>query len=384
MANVGDIVRFLNDVGGGRVLRIDGNFAWVDNDGFETPVLLRECVVVRTAQEEAAVKKVVEATPTKAAVSPQQTSHIAPSALVSPQSVDYELDLEEDFEEIEGGDVLNITIGFEPTDRTRLSQSDFDASLVNDSNYFLYFTLLSKERESDKWTTRYAGMVEPNTELWLGTYPHELIGSFDNLCLQYIAFKRGREFDVKSPTAIAIKVDTTKFAKLHCFRSNPYFDNDVLAFTFVEEDEAVNAKYPTSAQIKNLMLSGSETPKATDVPNQNKSKADSVGHGEPLIVDLHIDSLVDNKRGMSRADMLNLQIDTFRKVMDENLKNYGRKIVFIHGKGEGVLRQAIYKELNHRYRGHDAQDASFAEFGHGATQVTIRQHPDKFVKQRRK
>ena len=45
--NVGDIVRFLNAVGGGRVAKIQGQVAYVvDEDGFETPVLLRECVVV--------------------------------------------------------------------------------------------------------------------------------------------------------------------------------------------------------------------------------------------------------------------------------------------------------------------------------------------------
>ena len=90
-----------------------------------------------------------------------------------------------------------------------------------------------------------------------------------------------------------------------------------------------------------------------------------------LEVDLHIDELVDTTAGMSSADMLNLQIDTFRRVMDTNLNNKGLKIVFIHGKGEGVLRQALMKELNHRYKGHDVQDASFREYGFGATQVTI-------------
>ncbi len=44
---VGDIVRFLNTTGGGEVTRIEGNMAYVtDEDGFDTPVLVRECVVV--------------------------------------------------------------------------------------------------------------------------------------------------------------------------------------------------------------------------------------------------------------------------------------------------------------------------------------------------
>lgn len=89
-------------------------------------------------------------------------------------------------------------------------------------------------------------------------------------------------------------------------------------------------------------------------------------------VDLHINELVDTTAGLSSADMLNLQVDEFRKVMDANLGNKGQKIVFIHGKGDGVLRQALTKELNHRYKGKvEVQDASFREYGFGASQVTI-------------
>ncbi len=49
MAKVGDIIRYLNSVGGGEIIRIEGNMAYVNEDGFETPVLLRECVVVGEA-----------------------------------------------------------------------------------------------------------------------------------------------------------------------------------------------------------------------------------------------------------------------------------------------------------------------------------------------
>ena len=75
---------------------------------------------------------------------------------------------------------------------------------------------------------------------------------------------------------------------------------------------------------------------------------------------------------MSTADILIYQIDEFRKMMDANLHRHGQRIVFIHGKGEGVLRNALLKELNHRYKGHDVSDASFREYGFGATQVVIR------------
>ena len=115
----------------------------------------------------------------------------------------------------------------------------------------------------------------------------------------------------------------------------------------------------------------------------NKAKADDMlvssanrhpkteDKNAPVVVDLHADELLDTVSGMSPADILNYQIDKFREVMDANARNKGHKIVFIHGKGEGVLRQALMKELNHRYKGHQAQDASFREYGYGATQVTI-------------
>ena len=50
MIKIGDTVRFLSSKGGGKVVRIEGNVAHVEeDDGFETPVLLKELVVVSSA-----------------------------------------------------------------------------------------------------------------------------------------------------------------------------------------------------------------------------------------------------------------------------------------------------------------------------------------------
>ena len=74
---------------------------------------------------------------------------------------------------------------------------------------------------------------------------------------------------------------------------------------------------------------------------------------------------------MKPGEILEYQLDVFRKTMDENRTSKGKKIVFIHGKGEGVLRQALLKELKQKYRSCSYQDASFREYGFGATMVTI-------------
>jgi hypothetical protein len=89
-------------------------------------------------------------------------------------------------------------------------------------------------------------------------------------------------------------------------------------------------------------------------------------------VDLHIHELIDETAGLNNADMLQLQLDKFHAVIEENKQKKGQKIVFIHGKGEGVLRNEILKQLKTRYKSYFYQDASFKEYGFGATMVVIR------------
>ena len=63
-------------------------------------------------------------------------------------------------------------------------------------------------------------------------------------------------------------------------------------------------------------------------------------------MDLHVDELLDTTAGLGNADILQVQMKEFNRVMNDNLKNKGVKIVFIHGKGEGVLRNAIQSHLH--------------------------------------
>jgi dsDNA-specific endonuclease/ATPase MutS2 len=92
----------------------------------------------------------------------------------------------------------------------------------------------------------------------------------------------------------------------------------------------------------------------------------------PLEIDLHADALLDTTAGMSNADLLEYQRNKFNAVMSEQIRNKNQKIVFIHGKGDGVLKNAIVKELKTKYPKCDYQDASFQEYGYGATMVTIK------------
>ena len=66
---------------------------------------------------------------------------------------------------MKGGDVLNVHLAFVPVDIKAVSTTPFESYLVNDSNYYLYYTYLGAEGKA--WTVRSHGLIEPNTKLLL-------------------------------------------------------------------------------------------------------------------------------------------------------------------------------------------------------------------------
>ena len=71
----------------------------------------------------------------------------------------------------------------------------------------------------------------------------------------------------------------------------------------------------------------------------------SVNSAGSLTVDLHIEAIPGGS-GVPKGLQLQFQMETFRKVIRENLSHKGRKITFIHGIGDGILKAAIRKELD--------------------------------------
>lgn len=353
--NIGDKVRFLNAVGGGIVRKISGDMAYVEEpDGFETPILTRECVVVEPAKPE---KKQPEVRTifTAATFSKEESKKSAPSPMVQPESI----------EETAEGEQLNIALAIIPHEPKHLNTTAFDICLVNDSNYYLYFTFTS--RDDAGWRTRHAGVIEPNTQMELEELQQQDVNSLQRIGFQYIAFKQGKHFTAKNPGGIEMRFDPVRLYKLHSFRDNLYYDEPALILDLVKNDTPIR---PLVVNTDDLARAMSEKNASASInrPHVSKPKQQAA---EIIEVDLHINALLDNTSGMSNGEMLEYQLDTFRKVLAEHKHHKGQRIVFIHGKGEGTLRRAILDELRTRYKEYSCQDASFREYGFGATMVTI-------------
>ena len=387
MIKIGDKVRFLNAVGGGKVVGFqDKNIVLVEEeDGFETPVLANEIVVVEAGDDMA--KAMSKEEKKKSAGTTTQSLHAAmnqglddedkaeiktsASARPSAGSEDDAPYFTDDLDSADG-EKINISLAFMPVTEDKLQNTDFDLYLINDDNYFVSFFISTKddssfENEEERWVLREQGTIEPHTRLLLNRIINGHAGDWERINVQAIAFKDKRSFVQKPAFNASLHLSPTRLYKQNAFTANDYFDRNALVLAVVKDDRQAAPTAISAETIEEAIVTKSvEKNPALKTRIEKKEKKDDI-----LEIDLHIDKLLDDTTGMQPKDILDYQVSKFRQVMDANKKSKGLKIVFIHGKGEGVLRKELWKKLTLEYPSCDKQDASFLRYGFGATMVTI-------------
>ena len=226
---IGDQVRFLSEVGGGRVAGFQGkNIVLVeDEDGFQMPMLINEVVVV--GDEDYDTKHVVEAkaSSVKAALHAHDEDE-------ETEPADRPITFRAKPEERRGGDKLSAYLAFVPMDVKELSQTRFETYLVNDSNYYLRYVYMTAE--GNAWQVRAEGEIEPNTKEFIEEFGRENLNELEHGCVQMIAYKRDKYFLLKPVVNAQVRMDPVKFYKLHAFRENDFFEQPALIYPVIEND----------------------------------------------------------------------------------------------------------------------------------------------------
>ena len=222
-------------------------------------------------------------------------------------------------------------------------------------------------RENNAWQSRFSGLIEPNTKLFFEEFDKSQINNIEQVCVQYVAFKHNKSYGFKSPVSVELRLDTVKFYKLHSFKENDYFEDDGLVYYITKKDIPEREMLVTTEEIQQSIREKDAPKRRPRIQKLTKKKKDDI-----LEVDLHINQLLDTTAGMSNKEMLDYQLNKFHEVMNEHKKDKNKKIVFIHGKGDGILKNELNKALRNQYKKTFFQDASFQEYGYGATMVTIK------------
>lgn len=381
---VGASVRFLNAVGGGRVARITKDTAWVeDEDGFEIPTPINECVLVEEGDTFVPKykpptfvhTKEVEHRDTPPSESKHRPkvedfedfyqAHEESDTLITPQRLPHTY--------LPASGELRAFLAFIPSDILRLGQSLHECYLINDSAYTLYYVISQEGADTATPQLIQHGILYPEQDAFLTQWEIAELSRIDRISVQLLAFAENPGI-FKANVDASIKLDARKLLRLNSFEPNRFFEDKAMLIEVKASSKESRQSEASPELISKLLEQGTQAVKPK-LAGQKSHKASPNTASEALVVDLHIDELLDSTQGMDNADILSYQIGVFNKTMQAHQHQTGYKIVFIHGKGDGILRNKLISELKYRYKHCHYQDASFQQYSYGATQVTIGNAP---------
>ncbi len=321
--NIGDKVRLLRGTEEGVIVKIvNDNIVEIEiEDGFSFPVMKNEVVLVHKAEADYFKK---EAAP----VSTSQKVFVKPTA------------------QAEKG----IYLGFEPKGDL------YDVLLVNNTDYDLAF----KIDELLKGTTNglHAGYLPAKTFQQTAT---KSVATFENWADMHFTFIYFQKGIYKVLPVLTKKVSFNSSAFISKKAAIPLTSKEGHVYQLDE----IGAK-PDPKEIVERMFS-TQTP-AADKPLQRGTSKQAAS----AEIDLHLEKLVDAASALPSTQALSYQLAIFEKELDTAIAAGLDEITFIHGVGNGILKEEIHKRLSKMKNISYFQDARKERFGYGATLVKIK------------
>ena len=335
----GDKVKFLNEVGGGIVTRIDEKgIAFVrTEDDFEVPVIVSELLKSEDNMGIPA-SEVVQQAPSK-----------KPATVNIKTATAYYAR--------EGSAVLALVPEYE----NAVHQSDIILYLINDCNYPLHYLVTYTENEIQVMLKH--GILEPDTKIRVKKFDQADISKIRLFKLQGFWYKDGI-LDTNVMLDQSWNISSCIFYKPNAFSENDYFEQNACIMGKESDDEKLLLESIKAEDITASMME-------KDVKKEDK--ADLKGKNPDIMeVDLHIENIVDEYMHLSNGEIITIQLDRFETALNTAVNSKVKRIVFIHGVGNGKLKYELRKILENNYPDLYYQDASFKEYGYGATMVKIR------------
>lgn len=325
---IGDKVRFLNETGEGVITRFgDKNTAYVEMpDGFEIPYPVKHLVPIHT------------------------------ELIINSEAENLDLNPESGVT-----DALYFVI--EPDHELPMLVSDYNIYLFNSSSYNLLFSYSIKDEAY--FQTLKHGEIGAYQKILLKTVKSSFLKEYSYHKMECLLFKNVH-YRAQIPVSETIFVNPSNLTPKSLIKHEEF---KLPVYAFLIKDEFI------VSQNVEQDLSSEDIARLKKLKEANSFQKTSRSHKEQLKnlekeIDLHIEELVDNINGLSSHEMLNIQLEKFEKELDKAMESGVKKIVFIHGVGNGRLKTEIHNALK-ATPGVTFQDGSYKLYGFGATQVNI-------------
>jgi ribosomal protein L24 len=146
--------------------------------------------------------------------------------------------------------------------------------------------------------------------------------------------------------------------------------------SITEQEEEYNNKLPDLAKIIAQDVNEERQKliqKDFEIKYANVRATNQQRRGEHMVIDLHIHELIDDQSGLQDRTKLDIQLNHFERMMRIAGEQRVKRVIFIHGVGQGVLRNQIRTRLDSYYPDCTVRDANPREYGAGATEVILGQ-----------
>lgn len=310
--NIGDKVRLLHGKESGVVVAIKGDIVEVEiEDGFTIPVQKREVVLISSEES-------------KRFSSQEKDSKILVREVQS---------------------AIGIYLAFLP-----LNDQKFALYCINNSDWALPFAIHKEQNE--KVVTISKGVLEPQSSQKIEEVS---ISHLENWGIYHIQMIYASAKPFAEPFILQ---------KKQKFRANQFKNLQEVpvlgkkGYLFQLDKESISQE-TTQKLAENLQA------QSIYACHEKISPTDSV-------VDLHIETLLKEHQSLSANEILAYQLEIFEKCLDRAIAGGLSEITFIHGVGNGTLRQEIHKKISKHPQVAFYKDAQKEKFGYGATFIKLK------------
>ena len=376
---VGDTVKFLNQTGGGKVTKVlspDMVNVMIE-DGFEIPTMVKDLVKIdndsplgRYFGESYDVDDVpvVAPRPKKQASEAQAPEPQTPQ----PQQMNPHADINDTRKRAipyRSGDNTfrkGVYLAFVPEDQQYLVTGNLNVYIVNHTESVILYSLFLKS-DGPGYNGQDYNTLDPASLIHLDNITRDELNKWSSGIVQ-VLFHAEKQDAVLSPLTAEFRVQGVRLYKEDNYKETFFFGQKAFVYLLGEiaHQQAVTIRkkeLPSKQEKKEVVKAKPQVDKS--LIENHKIDTDIAE------VDLHISALRSDYGDLKNAEILRFQMDYFQRSLDNAIAKAYRKVVFIHGIGNGVLRDAIIDFLKRNYPDMEYRNASFNKYGYGALEVVV-------------
>ena len=355
MANfrVGDQVMFLNEKGGGIITKItaDGIVYVAVSDGFEIP-------------------------------------YAAGDLLKSGSGSQTEGPLDGNYQQAENPDqypLYNIPnkqdqlkhglyLAFQPENQEQPLQEGIMLYLINHTGHQLLFSIFLNK--SGSYHGYEYGYIDSESMLFLTKLKRNETEDWTNGLIQGLFFSEGK-MEVLQPVHATIAFRPVSLFNHNSFVYEGLIRKKAMILELTTAEKQARSLFNdniTEEQIRLLQEKIHHGHHASERKNRTESFLEKHKVDDQIAeVDLHIGELATDVSRLSNVQIIGLQMDYMKKCFEQAAVERLKKIIFIHGVGNGTLKNEILRYLR-QAPDIEFYDASYARYGMGATEVLFYKH----------